>query len=95
MPQSIEDLQTEGRNQNNCVGYFYNTSIIEGKDLIYFIRKRDNIDNSYITARYNLRYFDTVEYYKKNNCIVRDKSDINIIKQITKIITNYLQKGRE
>ena len=66
-----------------------------GLILIYFIRKKDNIDSSYITARYSLRYSDTVEYRRKNNCIVKDESDIAVIKQITKIITNYLQKGRE
>ncbi len=95
IPQSIEDLQTESRQQNNCVGYYYNDSIIRGENLIYFIRKKDNIDNSYITARYNLRCFDTVEYRRKNNYIVKDESDIAVIKQITEIITNYLRNRKE
>lgn len=95
IPQSIDDLQSEGRNQNNCVGHFYNNSIINGKNLIYFLRKKDNVDNSYITARYNLDYHDTVEYRKKNNNTVNDRLDIKVIKEISEMITNYLQKRGE
>lgn len=95
IPQSIEDLQTEGRQQNNCVGHYYNNSIIRGENLIYFLRRKDHMDDSYITARYNLRDSDTVEYRKKNNRIVKDESDITIIKQITEMITNYLQNRRD
>ena len=38
VPQNIEDLQKEGSSQNNCVGYYYNDSIMQGKNYIYFIR---------------------------------------------------------
>ena len=95
IPQSIDDLQSEGRNQNNCVGYFYNNSIINDQNLIYFLRKKDNVDNSYITARYNLSRHNTVEYRKKNNNSVNNKFEIKIIKDISEMITNYLQKRGE
>ena len=59
------------------------------------MRKKDNVDNSYITARYNLDYHDTVEYRKKNNNTVNDRLDIRVIKEISEMITNYLQKRGE
>ena len=67
VPQSTEDLIDEGRQQNNCVGSFYNDSIMKGKDLIYFIREKNNPKKSYVTCRYNIAYNETIEHKYKNN----------------------------
>lgn len=97
VPQSQRDKKDEGRQQNNCVGSYYDDSILRGDNLIYFLRKSDNTKKSYITCRYNLRSEDTVEYRLKNNNTVRKGSiDELIIKQISNIIKEHFTiKERE
>ena len=48
------DLADEGIQQNNCVGYYYNDSIERGDNCIFFLRKKDKPEKSYITCRYNI-----------------------------------------
>lgn len=67
VPQTLEDLIDEGRQQNNCVGTFYNEDILCGRDYIYFIRRKDNSNKSVATARYNVDKKKTVELREKNN----------------------------
>lgn len=92
VPQTMEDKAKEGQMQNNCVGYYYDNSIREGKDLIYFIRKKENPNKSYITCRYNIRYNDTVEYRLKNNSPVRNNKELDMICAISNIIREKLTK---
>lgn len=92
VPSTIEDFTNEGKMQNNCVGSYYHDHIAQGVDLIYFIRKKDNVEHSYITCRYRIDEYCTVEYRIVNNDNVTDKNAIAFIKQIdTKIQT--LLKG--
>lgn len=67
MPQKLDDLIDEGKQQNNCVGSFYNDDIICGRDYIYFIRRKDNPKKSVATARYDTGKKKTVELREKNN----------------------------
>ena len=67
VPQTLEDLINEGKQQNNCVGSFYNDDIICGRDYIYFIRRKDNPKKSVATARYDTGKKKTVELREKNN----------------------------
>lgn len=92
VPQTMEDKAKEGQMQNNCVGYYYDNSIREGKDFIYFIRKKENPNKSYITCRYNVRYNDTVEYRLKNNSPVRNNKELDMICAISNIIREKLTK---
>lgn len=92
VPQTMEDKAKEGQMQNNCVGYYYDNSIREGNDFIYFIRKKENPNKSYITCRYNVKYNDTVEYRLKNNNLVRNKKELDMICAISNIIREKLTK---
>lgn len=92
VPQSQEEKVAEGKMQNNCVGYYYDDSIIEGKNLIYFIRKTDTPNKSYITCRYNLIAKDTVEYRKVNNEDVENDEENELVEKISKIITANLKE---
>lgn len=67
VPQTLEDLINEGKQQNNCVGSFYNDDILCGRDYIYFIRRKDNPKKSVATARYHVENKKTVELREKNN----------------------------
>lgn len=70
VPKKIEDFTDEGRQQHNCVGYYYHDSIVDGKNLIYFLRKKDNPTHSFVTCRYNLGYRETIEYRMFDNADV-------------------------
>ena len=90
VPQSLNDLINEGEQQNNCVGHFYNESIITGKDLIYFIRKKSKPQKSFITCRYNINSCATVEARYVNNKNETELEDIH--RQIDKMIKEQLKK---
>lgn len=92
VPQTMEDKAKEGQMQNNCVGYYYDNNIREGNDLIYFIRKKENPNKSYITCRYNVRSNNTVEYRLKNNSPVRNNKELDMICAISNIIREKLTK---
>ena len=82
VPQSIEDLVSEGHQQNNCVGHYYNNSIIRGENYIYFIRNKSNVRKSYITCRFNKSNRATVEYRHKNNGYIEHRELISKIDAI-------------
>lgn len=91
VPQSQEDKQTEGRMQNNCVGYYYDERILRGSDLIFFIRKKTSPKHSYITCRYNVPHHNVDEYRKVNNTSVHNAEEEALIKEIGNIITKNLR----
>lgn len=90
VPQNQEEKQAEGKMQNNCVGYYYDDSILEGRNLIYFIRKKDTPNKSYVTCRYNKQYKETLEFRAFNNNGVSDKNVIEFIEKLDKIIRETL-----
>ena len=90
VPQTIEEKANEGKQQNNCVGYYYDNSIIKGANLIYFLRKKNKPNKSYMTCRYNIPTASTVEHRYKNNINVCNETEIEILKKIDKIIKEKL-----
>lgn len=92
VPQNIKDLQKEGNQQHNCVGHYYNDSIIDGVNKIYFIRKKGNSNESFITCRYNVKKKNTVEARGFANRSLSD-AERDIVNKVTNIINNYYEKG--
>lgn len=92
VPQSIKDLQEEGNQQHNCVGHYYNNSIIDGVNKIYFIRKKDNPNVSFITCRYNIEKKNTVEARGFCNHSLSN-AQWDIVNKVTNIINNHYEKG--
>ena len=90
VPQTYEDLVDEGKQQNNCVGHYYNESILRGENLILFIRHSNSPKKSYITCRYNIKKQDIVEYRYKNNQDVNGY-DMIIIEKVAEMIRNNLK----
>ena len=90
VPQRLSDLQNEGKQQNNCVGYYYNNSIKRGENLIYFMRKIDNPKKSVVTCRYNIDDNSTVEHKTFNNSWT-DNEQEEIISKIDEIIRKNLK----
>ena len=87
VPQTYEDLVDEGKQQNNCVGHYYNDSILRGENLILFIRRSNSPKKSYITCHYNIEKQDIVEYKYKNNQDVYEH-DVIIIEKVAEMIRN-------
>ena len=92
VPRTMDDFTNEGKMQNNCVGYFYHDSIASHRDIVYFIRKVENPNHSYITNRYNIRDKKTVETRTGNNGNNNDKSALELIKAIDNRIRELLEK---
>ena len=90
VPQRLNDLQNEGSQQNNCVGYYYNDSIKRGENLIYFMRKINNPTKSVVTCRYNIEDSRTVEHRIINNSRTNNKQE-TIINKIDEIIRKNLK----
>lgn len=82
VPSCLEDFTKEGKMQNNCVGSYYHDNIERGIDFIYFIRKSETPDQSYITCRFNKSWNETIEKKTKNNNSVQDDSARELIKKI-------------
>ena len=89
VPQNVKDLADEGIQQNNCVGYYYNDSIERGDNCIFFLRKKNKPEKSYITCRYSVNNKEVVEARYKNNRDI-DSADENIIYGINDFINDNL-----
>lgn len=91
VPKTMDDFTREGEMQNNCVGYYYHNSIVRGENLIYFIRKVETPDKSYVTCRYNVsngrtvesRGFDNRDYYNHSVDLLISQVDKKICKLLT------------
>lgn len=92
VPKTLQDFTDEGNMQHNCVGHFYHSSIAEGENLIYFIRKKSTPNHSYITNRYCIRNKKTVETRMFANAYNGDEEARALIKEIDKMITSLLSE---
>lgn len=86
VPQNIEDLVDEGTQQHNCVGEYYNESIANGEDFIFFIRKKSNPKKSYITCRYSISDEELAEINTQYNGEEYTTKDCEFAKQITDLL---------
>lgn len=91
VPQNQEEKRDEGRQQNNCVGHYYDESILRGENYIYFIRKADTPAKSYVTCRFNKDYRKTTEFRAVNNRSVTDREVYDFIKLIDNRIREQLE----
>ncbi len=89
VPRDVMDLINEGFQQNNCIGYYYNDSIRDGDECIFFLRKKDKPEKSYITCRYCVVTKEVEEARYKNNRDV-DSADEEIVYHINDFINDNL-----
>lgn len=92
VPRNMSDFTKEGKMQNNCVGYYYHDSIAGGENFVYFIRKKENPEKSYITCRYNIRAKETREYRTVNNRNVYDDNAIELIHTVDKMVKEIMSR---
>ena len=82
VPTSIEQFNDESKQQNNCVSYYYHDSIAAHDNVIYFIRRAENVKHSYITNRFNFYEEKTCESRAVNNRDYVNKDVTELIKEI-------------
>lgn len=82
VPTSIEQFNDESKQQNNCVSYYYHKSIAEHDNMIYFIRRAENVRHSYITNRFNFYDKETCESRAVNNRDYTNNDVTELIKAI-------------
>lgn len=90
VPSSLKDFTDEGRQQNNCVGHYYHKSIEEGRNFIYFIRKTNSPDKSYITNRFSIQCQKTIETRMKNNALNDNQDAHRLICRIDEMIRTLI-----
>lgn len=90
VPSSLKDFTDEGKQQSNCVGHYYHKSIAEGRNLIYFIRKTNSPNKSYITNRFNIECQKTTETKMKNNATNDDLDAYRLIHRIDEMIRELI-----
>ena len=76
VPKNVEDLIMEGKEQNNCVGHYYNDAIAEGRFGIFFVRLKANREKSYMTCRFDCSSGKILEYKLKNNEWVHNDHEV-------------------
>ena len=82
-PKSVNDFVTEGNNQHNCVGGYANR-VSTGGCRIFFIRKKDDMDRSYITAECTKQGLG--QLYYRNNTPVDNYTEREYAKAVCKYI---------
>lgn len=92
VPKDMEDLINEGNQQKNCVGYYYNQSISDGNDFIFFIRKKDNPDISYITCRYDIEYRELAEINTWSNQEDYNEEEYNFALKIVDLLNKKFKE---
>lgn len=91
VPTTLEELIDEGKQQNNCVGSFYNNSMARGENFIYFIRKKNEPKKSYITCRFGVYTKETVEARYKFNDVVSKEEDGRAILKASEFIKKIIE----
>lgn len=67
-PRDISDLATEGKILGHCVGKMgYDKKMAEGKVVIMFLRKTDDLTKPFVTIEYDLIHSKLLQAYAKKN----------------------------
>lgn len=91
VPTTLKGLINEGEQQHNCVGSYYNNFMSNGIGFIYFIRKKNEPEKSYITCCFNMYTKETVEARYKFNEIVSEVEDGRAILKSSEFIKKIIE----
>ena len=81
MPNSVSDVVQEGQAQHNCVGSYVDR-IVKKRSLVFFIRRKEEPNQSFITAEFVHGKLNQIFY--KNNRAVYDKDILSIANDYVK-----------
>lgn len=84
-PNKLKDVVDEGSNLHHCVG-FYTTFILNATSFIYFMRKNENLNESYMTIEVKDGQINQVQGSPNNKFLNKDsKDEIKALKEFAKI----------
>lgn len=81
LPNSVSDVVQEGQAQHNCVGSYVDR-IVKKRSLVFFIRRKEDPNQSFITAEFAHGKLNQIFY--KNNRAVYDKDILSIANDYVK-----------
>lgn len=87
VPHSPKDMFDEARMNHNCLSSYVD-SFAKGLSKIFFIRRKEQLDKSYITVELNSTLCDYRQAYYAGNQPVTKKSDLTFIK-------NWLENNKK
>jgi hypothetical protein len=77
IPQSKQDFVDEAANQNNCVFRTYYPKVIDHETLVVFIRRKEDINNSFITCEIDPNNGQIIQYLKQFNARPTNKNSLD------------------
>lgn len=92
VPTDMSAFHAESRMQNNCVSYYYHDDMADHEQIIYFIRKKEKPNKSYITNRFDVLDGYTTESRAVNNRDYTDPDVTDLINEINKMIREKLEE---
>jgi hypothetical protein len=95
VPTDMPAFHAESRMQNNCVSYYYHDGMADHEQIIYFIRKKEKPNKSYITNRFDVSDGYTAESRAVNNRDYTDPDVTDLINVINKMIREKLEELKE
>lgn len=95
VPTDMSAFHAESRMQNNCVSYYYHDDMADHEQIIYFIRKKEKPNKSYITNRFDVSDGYTAESRAVNNRDYTDPDVTDLINVINKMIREKLEELKE
>lgn len=93
IPSSVRDFVNEGNAQHNCVGGYYRR-VVAQECIIFFVRKTDSPEESFITAEYRCRGGELGQFFYKNNRAVCDSELLEFGKSICSKIKTGIRTGK-
>lgn len=91
VPTTPKELIDEGKQQHNCVGSYYNNFMSNEIGFIYFIRKKNEPEKSYITCRFNVYIKKTEEARYRFNDEVSKEEDGRAILKASEFIKKIIE----
>lgn len=91
VPTTPKELIDEGKQQHNCVGSYYNNFMSNEIGFIYFIRKKNEPEKSYITCRFNVYTKKTEEARYRFNDEVSKEEDGRAILKASEFIKKIIE----
>ena len=88
VPMSKQEYLDEGKMQNNCVASMYLKKVENQERIVVFIRKKDNLEKSFISCEIYKEDFSIGQYLAKNNDYVRDEKAIQFREKYAEHLKN-------
>lgn len=77
IPQSKQDFVDEATNQHNCVFGSYYPRVVDHETLVVFIRRKEDINNSFITCEIDPYNGQIIQYLKRYNARPTNKNSLD------------------